>query len=101
MQKLEVALPGGLIFLQHFGPGDVRRHQVGSELHATEAQADGIRQRANHERLGQSRHTHQQTVPASKDGDQQLFENTFLADDGLAQLLADTAIAIVEPLDCR
>ncbi len=80
---------------------DVRGHQVGGELHATEAQADGVGQRANHERLGQTRDANQQAMAAREDGDEQLFEDALLADDGLAQLLANAAIAVVEPLDGR
>ena len=76
-----------------------RRHQVGRELDAAEAEAERVGQGADHERLGQARHADEQAVAAGEDGDEQLFEDALLADDGLAHLLADAAIAVVEPLD--
>ncbi len=99
VQELEEPLAGRLVFLQHLGAGDVGRHQVGRELDAAEAQAERVGQRADHERLGQAGHADQQAVAAGEDGDQQFLEHPLLADDGLAHLLADAAIAVVEALD--
>ena len=76
-----------------------RRHQVGRELDAAEAQVQRVGQRADHQRLGQARHADEQAVAAGEDGDEQLLEHALLADDDLAQLLADAAVAVVEPLD--
>src|SRR5207245_2470969 len=38
MQEFEGALAGGLVVLKNLGAGDVRRHEVGSELNAAEAE---------------------------------------------------------------
>ncbi len=76
-----------------------RRHQVGRELDAAEAQAERVGQRADHERLGQAGHADEQAMAAGEDGDEQFFQHALLADDGLAHLLADAAIAVVEPFD--
>ena len=50
-----------------------------------------IGQRADHQRLGQAGHADQQAMAAGEDGDQQLFEDALLADDGLAQFAGDAA----------
>jgi len=38
-------------------------------------------------------------MAAGENGDEQFFEDALLADDGFAHLLADAAIAVVEPFD--
>ena len=58
-----------------------------------------VGQGADHQRLGQAGHADQQAVAAGEDGDEQFFEDALLADDDLAQLLGDAAIAVVEPFD--
>ena len=58
-----------------------------------------VGQGADHERLGQAGHADEQAVAAGEDGDEQFFEDVLLADDGLAQLLADAAVAVVEAFD--
>ncbi len=68
------------------GAGDVARHQVGSELNAAETQVHRLGERADHQRFGQARHTFEQAVAASQNGDQQLLDHFVLADDDLRQL---------------
>ena len=85
-----------LVLLDHLRAGDVGGHQVGRELDAAEVQRQGVGQRADHQRLGQARHAHQQAVPAGEHGDQQLLDHLLLADDHPAQLLGDQAIGFVE-----
>ena len=61
-------------------------------------QRQRIGQRADHQRLGQARHAHQQAVPAGEHGDQQLLDHLLLADDHLAQFVGDAAIGLVQLL---
>ena len=91
-RNAKLARAGRLVFLNHFGAGDVGRHQVGRELDAVELERQRIGQRADHQRLGQPRHADQQAVPAGEQGDQQLLDHLLLADDDLAQLVGDAAI---------
>ena len=99
VQELEQPLAGGLVLLEHLGAGDVRRHQVRRELNAAEAEVERVGQRADHERLRQPRHADQQAVAAREDGDEQFLEHALLADHGLGQFLANTAIAVVQAFD--
>ncbi len=59
-------------------------------------EGQGVGQGANHERLGQARHAHQQAVPSGEHGDQQFFDDLPLAHDHAAQLLGDQPIGFVE-----
>ena len=77
---------------------DVGRHQVGGELDAAELERQGIGEGADHERLGQPRHAHQQAVAARKQGHQQFFDYLPLPDDHLAELLGDQIAGFVELL---
>ena len=58
-QKLELPDARRLVFLDHLGAGDVRGHQVGSELDAVVAQVQSVGKGVDHQRLGQSRDTDQ------------------------------------------
>ena len=86
LQEAELAAARSPILLDHLGAGDVGGHQVGRELDAAELQGQGLGQRADHERLGQPRHAHQQAVPAGEHGHQQFLDHLLLADDNTAQL---------------
>ena len=55
-----------------------------------------VGQRADHQRLGQPRHAHQQAMAAGEHGDQQLLDHLLLADDHPAQLLGDQPVGLVE-----
>ena len=99
LEKLESPAAGELVLLDDFRAGDVGRHQVGRELDAAELQGQGVGQGADHQRLGQARHAHQQAVPAGEHGDQQFFDDLPLADDHAAQLLGDQPVGLVEFLD--
>jgi hypothetical protein len=68
---------------------DVRRYQVGGELHAMELAADRRRERLDGERLGQPRHPLDQDVPAREQRHQQPLEEHVLPDDGLLHLVED------------
>ena len=91
-------VPGGPVFLNDFGAGDVGRHQVGRELDAAELQRQRVGQRADHQRLGQARHADQQAVAAGEQGDQQLLDHLPLADDHLRQLRSNLLIRCLQLL---
>ena len=96
VQELELRAGRWLVFLDHFGAGDVRGHQVGRELDAAETQRTGVGQRADHQRLGQAGHADQQAMAAGEDGDQQFFDHLLLADDHLAQFVGDALVGVVQ-----
>ena len=56
-------------------------------------------QLADHQRLGQPGHAHQQGVPAGEQADRQPLDDVVLADDHPAQLLAQPGINFAEPVD--
>ena len=72
-RKLRV--PGGLVFLDDLGAGDVRGHQVGRELDAAEGQVQRLGQGGDQQRLGQPGHAVEQAVAAGEQGDQQFFDH--------------------------
>ena len=86
--ELEVAVAGAVVFFQDLGAQDVAGHQVGRELHAPEAQVQGLPQRAHQQRLAQAGHAFEQAVAAGQQAGEQLFDHVVLADDGLADRLA-------------
>ena len=71
--------------LQDFRSGDVRRHQVGRELHALERQMQHVADRLDQQRLGQSRHADQQHVALAEHCRQHLLDHFALPDDDFAQ----------------
>ncbi len=91
-QKSILAQARRPILLDHFRARDVGRHQVGRELDAIELQRQGAGQRADHQRLGQPGHAHQQTMAPGKDGDQQLLDDLLLPHDDLAQFVRNLMV---------
>ena len=87
------------LLLDDFRAGDVRRHQVGRELNAAERQIQRARERADHQRLGQTRHALQQTVPAAEDTDQQFVDHILLADNHFAKLLPNVLAGRLQFVD--
>ncbi len=75
----------GLGLFQHVRAGDVRGHQVGGELDALEAHVEHLRDRADHQGLGQPGHADQQDVAAREDRREDLLDHILLTDDDLAQ----------------
>ena len=73
--------------IEHVGAGDVRGHQVGSELDPLEADIQDPGDRADDQGLGQARHTHQQAMTSGENRRQHLVDHRVLADDHLVQLL--------------
>lgn len=82
--EAELAAAGfGLV--EHVRAGDVRRHQIGRELNSFELHVENVRDRADDQCFGESRHADQQAVPAREDGRQNLLDDGILADDDLVQ----------------
>ena len=87
-------------FLQNIGAGDVRRHQVRRELDAVELQRHRLGQRVDDGRFGQSRHPHQQPVPARQNADQQLLDDDVLPDDDPGQFGAKLLVNGSQFVNC-
>ena len=80
-------------------PGDVGGQQVGRELDAPEAQAEGLGERAGGERFADAGEVLQQDVAAGEDAGEDEPQRLALADDGLAhpvEHLVDEAGALVD-----
>jgi len=96
--ELELAPAAGR-FHDDVRPEDVRRHEVGRELDAVEGEVEHLTQRADEERLAQTRHAFEQDVAAGKQGDERALDNFILADQGLADLGAQARVRFAEGLD--
>ena len=95
-QKLELALVGGRVGIDHLRAGDVARHQVGRELDPLEGEVEGFGQARNEERLGQTRHAHQERMAPREDRNHDLVDHLILADDDLRDLAADPLDGLFE-----
>jgi len=90
--EAETSLPL-FVFFQHVGSGDVRGHQVGSELNPFEGDIQNPGQGADHQRLGEPRHPFEQAMPSGENGREKLLDDFVLAhDDALQFLLHDQAM---------
>ena len=69
--------------------GDVRRHQVGRELDAREAERRRLRERARDQRLRQARVVLEQDVAVREQPEQDELERVALADDRALDLVED------------
>ncbi len=98
-QKTERTRTRLFVFLNNLRARDVGRHQVGRELHAVELERQRIGKRANHQRLGQPGHAHQQAMPAGEKGDEQLLDHFLLPDDALGDFVGDAAIGFAQALN--
>ena len=67
LQKSQLSAATTAILFQYLGADYVGWHQVGSELDPTEGEVEAAGQRADEQRLGESGHTFQQTVPAGEE----------------------------------
>src|SRR5688572_26976583 len=77
------------ILFEHLRPEDVRRHEIGSELDATELDIDGLRQRLQQLRLAQPGHAFEQRVAFAQQADQDRPHEVVLTDDHPADLILD------------
>ena len=68
---------------------DIAGEEVGGELDALELDADGRAERSDEEGLGEAGHAFEEDVAVGQQGDQHAFDDSFLADDGLANFVAE------------
>ena len=67
---------------------DVAREQIGRERDALELDAEGGAERLDEERLGEAGHALEEDVAVGEEGDEQALDGGILADDGLADFVA-------------
>ena len=89
----EPQLPTGIGFAEHLGAGDVRWHEVRRELDARKLQVKNLGNRLHQQRLGQTGCAGDQDMAAGEQGNEDLVDHVFLADDRFAQLGLDAAVA--------
>ena len=90
---------GAVVLFEDLGADDVRRHQVGRELHPLEAQMQRVAEGAHHERLGEPRHAFEQAMAAGEQTDEQVLDRLLLADDHLPHLGAQGGEAGEQQVD--
>ena len=95
LDKTKIA-PAVLVLFQDIGAGDVRRHQVGSELDSFKLDVEDAGQGADHQGLGQARHAHQQAVAAGEDGGEHLLDHIRLTDDHFLQFFLHQPSVLTE-----
>jgi hypothetical protein len=93
----QLAALGGV--LEDFRARDVRRHEVGRELHALELQVENLRERFDEQGFGQTGCAGDQAMTAGKESDENLLHDLTLADDDLAEFLLNLGVARPELLD--
>ena len=86
---------------QDGGAEDVGGHQVGSGLHALEAEAEQAAERLDHQGLGDAWNALEQRVPLAENGDQHFFDDLRLAGDDAAQFGRAWAISSLVARSCR
>jgi len=89
------------VFLEHRRARDVRRRQVGRKLDALELHVENLRERRDGQRLREPGNPLQKTVPARKDGGENLTNHVLLPDDDLRQLVLDRDSSLSELLKER
>ena len=92
--KPQLAMPRGLVLLDHLRARDIARHQVGGELDPAEIKAERARDRRDQQRLGKPRHADHHRVPPAEDGCEQLLDHVVLPDDHLADLLPEIVVRL-------
>ena len=87
----EPQLSAGIGFAEHLGAGDVRWHEVWRELDARKLKVKNLGNRFHQQRLGQAGRASDQDMATGEQGNEDLVDHVFLADDGFAQLGLDAA----------
>jgi len=95
----EVFLSGSLFLLQDVGPGDVRRHEVGRELHSLELEVEDLSYCADHQSFCEAGHPDHEAVPTREHGGEHFFEDPVLADDDLVNFGADSLHSSIHVID--
>ncbi len=78
---------------------DVGGHQVGRELDAVEGEIEHFAERADEQGFAQAGDAFEQDVAAGEHGDQCAFDDFLMADDHLADFVADGGIGLAKGLD--
>ena len=84
------------VLFEHFSAGDVRRHQIWSELDAAKREIECASEGLDECSFGQARYAYQQAVAAGEQGDEQFLDDLLLADDDLADLAVDAVPDLAE-----
>jgi hypothetical protein len=95
-QKAEGSLSRVAIVLNNLGAGNVRRHQIGSELDAIELERQRFSERSHKQRLGKTRDPHEQAMAACEQRDQQLLHDVMLPHDGFRELVPQMSEGFME-----
>jgi len=74
------------LLVEYRGAGDIRGHQIGRKLNALERHVENLTDGADHESLGQSRHSHEQAMAAREYGAQDLLDHFRLPDHDAATM---------------
>ena len=82
----KVRCAGGGVLLEDLRAGDVARHEVGRELDAPELEVHRLGDRADHQRLREPGHAHEQRVAARDHRHQDFVEHVALPDDAPGDL---------------
>ncbi len=90
-----------IAFLEDFGAGDVRGHEVRGELDSAEMQGHRIGQGAHQQRLGEAGDADQQRVAAAKNGNQQALDHILLANNDPGELFAHLSRNNSQPVNGR
>ena len=91
--------PAVRALVDHARAGDVGRHEVDGELDAVEAQVEGLRERADDERLPDAGDALDERVPAREEGDKDRLDGGLVADHDLGDLAPDRGEGLAEVLD--
>ena len=90
-QEHQLTTPLGVL-LDHIRAGDVRRHQVGRELHPAEREAHGLGKTFDGIGFRQAWHSFQQAMAAGEDGDEELLNHLVLTHNRLTHFRSHLAI---------
>ena len=99
LDELELALAAGRIILDDVRAGNVRGHQVRRELDAVETKVQRFCHGTDQQRLRQARNSHQEGMPAGKQGDAQQLHDALLANDHFAQFRGKLLVNGAEPVN--
>ena len=80
-------------FLEDLGAGDVGGHQVGGELDALELEVKDLGDGFHEQGLGEAGSAGDQAMAAGEEGDEDLLDDVFLADDDLGEFGLDPGAA--------
>ena len=89
-------VPGAGSVFDDLGAGDVARHEIGRELDPVELQIQHLGQRADQQRLRESRHTDEQAVSAREKCDEQMLDDGVLSDDDLGDFRAQAVVGLLQ-----